>query len=130
MSVLKSYLMAFDMAKELDVTVKTYVMGEAASAGSLLAAAGTPGERYIYQYGHHYLHYGRTFSQPTNPEEAERSAEYAKMHFQWVHARYMEHGKFTKATLDKLMKDEYGRLDAEEALKHSLADHIVGKEEV
>lgn len=124
--VLKSFLTLIEQAQLNEVSVRTLVMGSAGSAGSLLAAAGTPGHRYISRHGSHRIHYGATSSYVTNPDEAEDAAGWYAQHFEWVIGRYLENSKFTRKKLDKLLRSEYTSLSAEESIKYGLADHITG----
>lgn len=125
--VLNSFLTLIEQAQLQGIVVNTLVMGSAGSAGSLLAAAGTPGHRYISRHGQHAIHYGSVGGRPTNPEEARRAFEQYELHFQESFDRYMEYGKFTKKKLDKMLRDEYCYLSAEDSVKYGLADHITSK---
>lgn len=120
--VLKAYLDAFEYAKKNDVIVGTFVTGEAASAGSILAINGTKGYRVIGRYGSHYIHWGQARVGSQSPGEAVRAFELTMEHYEFVFSQYKTHCKIPK--LKKSLADEHFTLSAEECVAYGVADEI------
>lgn len=119
-SVLIALLDAFDYAKKNGVTVATKVTGLAASCGSLLAVAGTPGHRTMSKHSHHYVHLGSASAVGRTKVAFDRYAGYAGNHFDWVEEIYR---KYTKIPgLKKKLEQDHLFVGFDEALKWRMID--------
>lgn len=116
-----------EMAKRDDITVRTIVSDVAYSAGSVLAIAGTPGERYIEPTAEHLIHYGLTGSMETTPEQLERNFQAKNFGFKKIRAHYLKYSQLTAEELDRLMNDDSAYINARKSIKAGLADHYTTK---
>lgn len=114
-----------ELAKRQGTVVRTIVPSVAFSAGSMLAVAGTPGERYISKAGEHLIHYGRTGSVEETPKQVERFAEYKKRDFKNTLAHYQKYANVPN--LDTEMMDDGWFIPAKDCVKWKLADKFLDK---
>ena len=118
--VLAAFLDVFEWHKDAGRTVTTYVSGVAASAGSMLACAGSKGSRYISPRSYHLVHYGAVELDVTTPESFVR--EYT--HFQGGFAQVVNH--YTRYAhipdLTEALKSDSLYVYPTEALEWGLAD--------
>ena len=111
----------FEQAKKHGIVIKTIITSHAYSAGSMLAIAGTKGERYIAKYAEHLAHYGqwggRRFSDPVHMD---RENEFYK---RWNATMVDFYNKYSKIPdiKEKLSSDGL-YITAEESIKWGLAD--------
>lgn len=117
-----------EVAKGLGVTVRTIVPSVAFSAGSMVAIAGTPGERYIARDAEHLIHYGRTGSVEETPKQIERFSAYKTRDFQRTLKLYEKYAEVPN--LDVEMMDNGYFIDARKCVKYKLADHFMDKLDV
>jgi ATP-dependent Clp protease protease subunit len=121
--VVTAGLAIYDTMRFMPYTIKTYCIGQAASMGALLLAAGTKGERYVLPHSRvmiHQPHGGVT----GRAEDIRRQAE--------------EIGKL-KIILSKILSECTGKsvetiavdadrdyyMDAEEAIRYGIVDKMV-----
>ena len=116
-----------ELAKRNGVVVRTIVPDIAYSAGSILAITGTPGERYIEKSAEHLIHYGRTGSVETTPEQVERNHVQKTAHFKRIKQHYLTYTKIPAAELDSLMNDDSAFIKGPQAVKKGLADQFMDK---
>ena len=109
-------------AKGAGIKVKTVVHADAYSCGSLVAVAGTVGERYIMPNAKHLLHCGSAGIVPKTHLQLERGTEWIKHHFDSIIAHYQKHAKVPHLKA-KLKDDEYF-VYANDCVKFKLADKI------
>jgi ATP-dependent Clp protease, protease subunit len=106
----------------------TIVMGQAASMGSLLAAAGAAGKRYILPNARHMIHQplGGASGQATDVEIQARELLRWKTVLTDI---YVQH---TRQTHEKLRADmeRDNFMTAEEAVAYGLADRVITKREL
>lgn len=121
-SVLKSYLDAFEYAKSEGVTVKTHVSGIAASCGSLLAIAGSPGHRSMSAHSEHYMHLGSAGFRTHTDLELERMTGQVQRHFDFVRGMYAKYAKVPN--LRKKLETDHLFVDAETAKQWKLVDTV------
>lgn len=115
-----------ELAKRNDVVVRTIVPSVAFSAGSMLAVAGTPGERYIARDGEHLIHYGRTMgTAEETPKQIERYAAWKARGFKSSIAHYEKYSKVPN--LDIEMMDDGYFVPANKCIKFGLADKYMDK---
>jgi ATP-dependent protease ClpP protease subunit len=114
-----------EIAKRDGVKVRTMVPAVAFSAGSMLAIAGTPGERYISRGGEHLIHYGSIGSVETTPEQIARFTAYKTRNFKAALSHYKKYANVPD--LDNHMLDDGFFVPAQKALKWKLADQYLDK---
>lgn len=113
----------YDTMQLVKPDVSTIVFGQAASMGSLLAAGGAPGKRYILPNARHMIHQplGGTYGQATDVEIQ------AKELLRWKDVLTSIYKKHTKQTL-KTLKADMERdnfMTAKQAVAYGLADKIL-----
>ena len=114
-------------AKSQGVTVITKVVLDAYSAASMVAIAGTPGERWISAEAEHLIHYGSfDAGWKHTPEQLSRSKRHADRHLKNLAAHYDRHARVPDL-LGKL-KDDCFFVPAKQAIRWGLADKIWGGE--
>ena len=113
----------YDTMQFVKCPVHTIVMGQAASMGSLLAAAGAPGYRSMLPYARHMIHQplGSAHGQASDVEIQYKELNYWKDTLTQI---YAEH---TKTEYEKLIKDmdRDNFMNAKEAIDYGLADTII-----
>lgn len=126
--VMMNIIGLINIAKLYDIEITTFVFGTAASAASMIAIQGD--RRFMSNISRHMVHFGSIFSITTKESEIEKIYLQNKEYAENLDNLYIEacKGKLTRATLDKLKKDERGYLNAEECLKYGLCDAIIEHE--
>lgn len=115
-----------EIAKREDVVVRTMVTGAAYSAGSMIAVAGTPGERYIAKDAMHLAHYGAIPSDDnTTPLQAQRNHAAAQMFFKQMVAHYEKYCCIPNLREQLLDDDWY--ITSSQAKRWGMADKFLDK---
>jgi len=118
----------YDTMQYVRSDIQTIVIGQAASMGSLLAAAGTKGKRFILPHSRHMIHQplGGTRGQATDIEI------HAKEILRWKEELINIYAKSTGQPADKLKADmERDKfMTSEESVKYGLADKIIESREI
>ena len=118
----------YDTMQYVRSDLQTIVIGQAASMGSLLAAAGTKGKRLILPHSRHMIHQplGGTRGQATDIEI------HAKEILRWKEELINIYAKSTGQPADKLKADmERDKfMTSEESVKYGLADKIIKSREI
>jgi ATP-dependent protease ClpP protease subunit len=110
-----------ELAKRRGITVRTIVVGEAFSAASMTAIAGTVGERYIDKTAEHLPHFGVVYGWPKQtPLQLERENEFHKRHFQHLVNHYKKYSNVPD--LEKHIADDNFFITAKNSIKWGLAD--------
>ena len=110
-----------ELAKRRGITVRTIVTSHAYSCGSLLAVAGTKGERYISRYAEHLAHYGQFDGyRKSTPLQVERQAEQSKRWTKTILEHYKRYCDIPN--LEEQLKDDAFWIPADKAIKWGLAD--------
>lgn len=122
-SVLVSFLDIVETAKRSNIIVKTIVHGEACSAASILAAAGTPGYRFISPLGFHMIHQGSVGAIGDTDVALQRDAKHAELIFKRVKNLYKQYANIPK--LDKKLRHDNCWADSEKAIRWGLADKLL-----
>jgi len=130
-------LAIYDTMQYIKCPVRTIVMGQAASMGSFLAQAGTPGERIVLPESRTMIHRvssgtrgtsGSVHVQELEMEDAIRSFEESKRINKRLTELYVKHNSKDK-TYDELFEtmkfDTF--LSAQEAVDNGFADKVVDK---
>lgn len=110
-----------ELAKRRGVKVRTIVTSHAYSCGSLLAVAGSKGERFISRYAEHLAHYGSFDGyRKTTPLQVERDADAAR---RWT-ARILDHYQryCDIPDLAEQLKDDSFWVPADKAILWGMAD--------
>ena len=115
-----------ELAKRNDVVVRTIVTSAAYSAGSMLAVAGTPGERYIAKNALHLVHYGNTgASVDTTPTQASRRHDADQIMFNQILNHYRTYCDIP--SLEENIQDDNWYIKASEAKRWGMADKYLDK---
>lgn len=113
----------YDTMQFIKSPVHTYVMGQAASMGSLLASAGAPGKRFIMPNARHMIHQplGGMQGQASDVEiQAQELIRWKKV----LTEIYVKHTGKDYETLEKDM-DRDNFMTAEESVEYKLADSVI-----
>ncbi len=116
----------YDIMQFIKCDIRTYCIGIAASMGSLLLAAGTPGKRYILPHARVMIHQphisGTGISgQVSDIEIQAKEMALTKKKLVEIYAKHT--GKDEKTLLEAMDRDNY--MSSQEALEFKLVDHIV-----
>lgn len=115
----------YDTMQFIKPDVATIVMGQGASMGSLLAAAGAPGKRYILPNARHMIHQplGGASGQATDVEiQARELLRWKKV----LTDIYVTHtGKLFDQLRADMERDNF--MTAEESVTYGLADKVITK---
>lgn len=114
-----------ELAKRDGIVVRTIVPSLAASAGSMLAVSGTPGERYIGKTAEHLIHYGTTGGVEETPKQVERTSAYK--HRDFTHRINVYRQNCDIPDLDEEIMDNGWFIPAPKAVKYKMADKYMTK---
>jgi len=117
----------YDTMQYISCDIKTVVMGQACSMGSLLAQAGTRGKRYMLPHARHMIHQpsGGARGQATDMQIQVEEILKMKRELTLIYERHNSKGRtFDQLTAD-MERDKF--MTAEESLEYGLVDHIVTK---
>ena len=118
----------YDTMQYIRPQVQTIVMGQAASMGSLLAAAGAPGKRSILPNARHMIHQplGGASGQATDVEIQAREL------LRWKEVLINTYVKHTGRNFDQLKTDmeRDNFMTAEQAVAYGLADKVINQRDV
>ena len=116
-------LAIYDTMQFVKPDVRTYCLGQAASMGSLLLAAGAPGKRYALPYSRIMIHQPWGGAQGTASDISIQATEILRMKETLTHilAHHCKH-KYEKVLQD-CDRDYF--MSAEEAKKYGLVDEVV-----
>jgi len=132
-----SGLSIYDTVQFIKPDVKTYVMGQAASMGSFLAMAGTPGKRFVLPESRTMIHRvssgtrgtgGSVHIQEMEMEDNIRHLEESKRINKRLTELYVKHntaGKTYEDMFETMKFDTF--LSASEAVEWGLADKVIDK---
>ncbi len=115
-------LALIERAKAMGVVVETFVFGCAYSCGSILAASGTKGHRYIGENAEHLCHLGSAQVEVTSDEELKRQSEKFKNHFRNMRRLYKKYAKVEN--LDKAIQTDSYFIRGKDLIKNGLADEM------
>ena len=117
----------YDTMQYIQCDIRTMVMGQACSMGSLLASAGTKGKRMMLPHARHMIH------QPLGGASGQASDVeiQAKELLRWKDELIEVYHKHTAQPVDKLRTDmeRDNFMTAKQAVDYGLADTIVDKRE-
>lgn len=117
----------YDTMQYIKPDVRTIVMGQAASMGSLLASAGAPGKRMILPNARHMIHQplGGAEGQATDVEIQAREL------LRWKEVLTNIYVRHTGKSFDQLKADmeRDNFMTAEQAVAYGLADRVIDRRE-
>jgi ATP-dependent Clp protease protease subunit len=117
----------YDTMQYIKPDVRTIVMGQAASMGSLLASAGAPGKRMILPNARHMIHQplGGAEGQATDVEIQAREL------LRWKQVLTNIYVQHTGKSFDQLKADmeRDNFMTAEQSVAYGLADQVITKRE-
>lgn len=120
-------LSIYDTMQFVSCDVRTYVLGQAASMGSVLATAGAPGKRFVLPNARHLLHQPLVYGgmQGTATDLAIEAKEIIRLRKRL----YEIYSKHTGKPAEDIHRDADRNfwLEAEEAVKYGLADQVLEK---
>jgi ATP-dependent Clp protease protease subunit len=118
----------YDTMQFIKCDVSTIVCGLAASMGSMLACAGTPGKRFILPHSQHMIHQPLGGAQGQVTEVEIRYKELLRWK-QILTYLYVKHTGKDYVTLEKDMDRDHW-MSSEEALAYGLVDRIITHRDV
>ena len=130
-------LAIYDTMQFIKCDVSTIVIGQAASMGSFLANAGTPGKRYVLPESRTMIHRvssgtpstrGSVYVQELEFEDAKRHLDESKRLNERLTQIYVKHntkGKTYEELAETMKFDTF--LSAEQAVEYGLADEVISK---
>ena len=130
-------LSIYDTMQFIKPDVSTIVIGQAASMGSFLSQAGTPGKRLVLPESRTMIHRvssgtpgtkGSVHVQELEFEDAKRHFDESKYLNQRLTELYVRHNTANKTYDDLFNEMKFDTfLSAEEAVKYGLADEVIEK---
>jgi ATP-dependent protease ClpP protease subunit len=118
--VLKVLLTHIEKAKSLGVIVETRCFAKAYSCGSMLAASGSKGHRFISEYAEHLCHLGRGGFIAETDKQLDRQSERLKRHFDFARSLYKKYANIPN--LDKVIADNCYFISGKKIIEFGLAD--------
>jgi ATP-dependent Clp protease protease subunit len=117
----------YDTMQFIKCDVRTVVMGQACSMGSLLAQAGAPGKRMILPNARHMIHQpsGGASGQATDMEIQVKEILLMKKNLTQIYVDHNSKGKTFKQLASDMERDNF--MSAKEALDYGLVDEIITK---
>lgn len=118
----------YDTMQYIKCDVQTIVMGQAASMGSLLAAAGSAGKRSILPNARHMIHQplGGASGQATDVEIQARELLRWKTVLTDIYVRHT--GRDHESLRHDMERDNF--MTAEQSVEYGLADRVIEKRDV
>ena len=115
----------YDTMQFIKSDIKTYVMGQACSMGSLLAQAGASGKRFMLPNARHMIHQpsGGAGGQATDMEIQVTEILKMKKNLTNIYVKHNSKGKTYDQLAADMERDKF--MSAEEALEYGLIDKIV-----
>jgi len=115
----------YDTMQFVKCDVKTYVMGQACSMGSLLAQAGAKGKRFMLPNARHMIHQpsGGARGQATDMQIQVEEILKMKKELTAIYEKHNSKGKTFDQLAADMERDKF--MSAEEALEYGLIDQII-----
>jgi len=115
----------YDTMQFIKPDVRTIVMGQACSMGSLLANAGAPGKRFILPNARHMIHQpsGGAGGQATDMEIQVREILKMKKSLTEIYVKHNSVGKTYDEIAADMERDFF--MSAEESVLYGLADEVI-----
>lgn len=119
-------LAIYDTMKFMPFDIKTYCIGQAASMGALLLAAGTKGERYLLPHSRVMIHQPSGGITGQAEDIARQAKEIIKLKSQLATILANCTGQSVEKIIEDSERDYY--MGADEAIHYGLADKIVSSQ--
>jgi ATP-dependent Clp protease, protease subunit len=115
----------YDTMQYISCDIKTVVMGQACSMGSLLAQAGTAGKRFMLPHARHMIHQpsGGARGQATDMQIQVEEILKMKRELTKIYEHHNARGKTFDQLSADMERDKF--MSATEALEYGLIDHVV-----
>ena len=118
--ILYQLLAIIENAKSKGVIVETRALGVAMSCGSILAASGTKGNRFISENTTHLCHLGSSGFRVYTDTQLDRLYKNSKTHFNRIRNLYTKYAKIPD--LENVIKDDALFIYDEQCVEWGLAD--------
>lgn len=117
----------YDTMQFIKAPVHTYVFGQAASMGSLLAQAGEPGHRYMMPHARHMIHQpsGGARGMVSDIEITYKEIQRVKEELTNIYVHHNSVGKTFEQLTKDMDRDTW--MTAQQSLEYGLVDKIVEK---
>ena len=117
----------YDSMQFIKSPVHTYVMGQAASMGSLLSQAGEPGHRYIMKHARHMIHQpsGGAQGMVSDIEITYKEIQRLKVELTQIYVDHNSAGKTYEQLERDMDRDTW--MTAEQSVEYGLADKVITK---
>lgn len=117
----------YDTMQFIKSPVHTYVFGQAASMGSLLAQAGEPGHRYMMPHARHMIHQpsGGARGMVSDIEITYKEIQRLKEELTRIYVNHNSAGKTFEQLTKDMDRDTW--MTAEQSVAYGLVDKIVSK---
>ena len=117
----------YDTMQFIKSPVHTYVFGQAASMGSLLAQAGEPGHRYMMPHARHMIHQpsGGARGMVSDIEITYKEIQRLKEELTRIYVTHNSAGKTFEQLTKDMDRDTW--MTAEQSVAYGLVDNIVTK---
>ena len=117
----------YDTMQFIKSPVHTYVMGQAASMGSLLAQAGEAGHRHIMKHARHMIHQpsGGAQGMVSDIEITYKEIQRLKVELTQIYVDHNSAGKTYKQLERDMDRDTW--MTAEQSVEYGLADKVITK---
>lgn len=111
------------LAEKQGLVVETFVLSQAFSAGSVVAVAGSPNNRWVARDATYMLHYGTAETMANSHVSAQRIMTAHTQHFLMVLNHYEKYTDIPD--LEEKMKFDDLYITGEQAVAWGLADHFL-----
>jgi ATP-dependent Clp protease, protease subunit len=117
----------YDTMQYVSCDIKTVVLGQACSMGSLLAQAGTPGKRFILPHARHMIHQplGGARGQVTDLQIHVNEISRMKKYLTEIYVKHNTKGKTYEMLAADMERDNF--MTPEQSVAYGLADEIATK---
>jgi ATP-dependent Clp protease protease subunit len=115
----------YDTMQFIKSPVHTYVFGQAASMGSLLAQAGEPGHRYMMPHARHMIHQPSGGARGMVSEITYKEIQRLKEELTRIYVNHNSVGKTFEQLTKDMDRDTW--MTAEQSVAYGLVDKIVTK---
>lgn len=117
----------YDTMQFIKSPVHTYVFGQAASMGSLLAQAGEPGHRYMMPHARHMIHQpsGGARGMVSDIEITYKEIQRLKEELTGIYVKHNSAGKTFEQLTKDMDRDTW--MTAQQSVEYGLVDKIVTK---
>lgn len=122
LEIVQHVLGIVEVAKAAGVQVRTIITGAAYSGGSMVAVAGTPGERYMNRNSFHLVHYGTSANAARNPLESERNHKVDQRFFNMMKKHYRDYAEIPEEVLAENIESDMWHITYTEAKRWNLCD--------